>query len=104
VQRFFYMNFMGNTESKPAKLSLTDWLALERTRLANERTFLAYFRTAFALLAGGLTIARLEVLQDIRGLGYAFIVIAPITLLIGTWRLYKVNKKIDRHYDGDARQ
>ena len=89
---------MKKPESSRAKLSLTDWLALERTRLANERTFLAYFRTAFALLAGGLTIARLEVLQDIRGLGYAFVAMAPATMLFGIWRLLRVNKKIDQHY------
>jgi putative membrane protein len=89
---------MKKPEPSRAKLSLTDWLALERTRLANERTFLAYFRTAFALLAGGLTIARLEVLQDIRGLGYVFVALAPLTLLVGVWRLYRVNKKIGQHY------
>lgn len=92
---------MDNSNTNQIKLSLTDWLALERTRLANERTFLAYFRTAFALLAGGLTIARLEVLQDIHWLGYVFITLAPFTLLIGLWRLLLVNKKIDRHYQGD---
>lgn len=85
---------------KPDSLSLTDWLALERTRLANERTFLAYFRTAFALVAGGLTIARLEALRDIHWLGYVFVGLAPIMLITGIWRLYSVNKKIGRHYGG----
>ena len=33
----------------PAQLIARDWLALSRSRLANERTLLAYIRTAVAL-------------------------------------------------------
>ena len=35
-------------------LSLTNRLALQRTRLANERTFLTYVRTSLAMLGFGL--------------------------------------------------
>lgn len=80
------------------KLSLTDWLAIERTRLANERTFLAYFRTALALLAGSVTILRLDVFEDIRWLGYIFLVLAPLVLLTGIWRLISVKREIERRY------
>lgn len=87
-------------ELKP-KLSLTDWLAIERTRLANERTFLAYFRTALALLAGGVTIVRLDAFQDVRWLGYAFLVLAPLVFLVGLWRLFSVKRRIEgRFYVG----
>ena len=37
-------------------LSLSDELALERTRLANERTNLAYLRTGLALVIAGLSL------------------------------------------------
>ncbi|RYU81601.1 DUF202 domain-containing protein [Hymenobacter persicinus] len=37
-------------------LSLSDVLALERTRLANERTVLAYLRTGMALLIAGVSL------------------------------------------------
>ena len=80
------------------KLTLTDWLAIERTRLANERTFLAYFRTSLALLAGSVTILRLEAFEDIRWLGYILLVLAPLILLAGIWRLISVKKEIDRRY------
>jgi putative membrane protein len=39
----------------PDELILRDRLALDRTHLANERTLLAYARTAFMLLAAGAT-------------------------------------------------
>ncbi|RZK97325.1 MAG: DUF202 domain-containing protein, partial [Hymenobacter sp.] len=37
----------------PLSLSLSDQLALQRTRLANERTLLTYVRTSLALLGFG---------------------------------------------------
>lgn len=88
-------------ETKP-KLSLSDWLAIERTRLANERTFLAYLRTALALLAGGVTIVRLDAFQDVRWLGYAFLVLAPLVFLVGVWRLFSVRRRLEgRNYVGE---
>jgi putative membrane protein len=85
-------------EEDDIKLSLTDWLAIERTRLANERTFLAYFRSSLALLAGGVTILRLEAFEDIRWLGYILLVFAPLIFLSGIWRLISVKRKIERRY------
>lgn len=40
---------------------LRDCLALDRTRLANERTLLAYVRTAFMLVVAGATALKLFV-------------------------------------------
>jgi putative membrane protein len=85
-------------EEKEIKLSLSDWLAIERTRLANERTFLAYFRTALALLAGSVTILRLDAFKDIRWLGYTLLMWVPLVLLVGVWRLVSVKREIERRY------
>ena len=46
---------MPNIDPPPV-LSLSDELALERTRLANERTNLAYLRTGLALVVAGLSL------------------------------------------------
>lgn len=40
------------------KLILRDFLAADRTALANERTFLAYIRTSFTLVLAGITILK----------------------------------------------
>ena len=40
---------------KPEEMILRDRLAIDRTHLANERTLLAYVRTAFMLLIAGAT-------------------------------------------------
>ena len=84
------------SEDKP--LIVRDFLAVERTHLANERTFLAYFRTFIVLLSSGVAILKLEALTEIKDLGWVLIVIAPLFLLIGLWRLRRVNKKIKQYY------
>ena len=86
---------MAETKSK---LSLSDWLAIERTRLANERTFLAYFRTSLALLAGSVTILRLDAFRDIRWLGYILLALVPLVLFVGIGRLLSVKRRIEGRY------
>jgi putative membrane protein len=85
-----------SVENKP--LIVRDFLAIERTHLANERTFLAYFRTFIVLLSSGVAILKLEALSEIQEIGWSLIVVAPIFLLVGLWRLRRVNRKIKRYY------
>jgi len=79
-------------------LTTRDWLAIERTKLANERTFLAYFRTFIVFLASGITILKLEFLTELKSLGFALVIMAPLLLIIGLIRLLKVKRKIKKHY------
>ena len=80
------------------KLITRDWLAIERTKLANERTFLAYFRTFLVILGTGITILKLDLLADLKSFGITLIIISPIILIIGIYRLIKVKKTIRKHY------
>jgi putative membrane protein len=79
-------------------LPLTDFLALERTLLANERTFLAYFRTSVIFLATGLGFLNIQMLENVELLGIAFIILSPVVLSIGIYRLFRVKKKIRQFY------
>ncbi|WP_452599302.1 DUF202 domain-containing protein [Pontimicrobium sp. MEBiC01747] len=81
------------------QLITRDWLAIERTKLANERTFLAYFRTFIVFLGTGLTILKLEFFTDLKSFGLILLVISPIILIIGLYRLMRVKKNIKRHYN-----
>ncbi|SNR71352.1 DUF202 domain-containing protein [Lutibacter flavus] len=83
------------------KIILRDFLALERTKLANERTFLAYFRTFIVFLSSGFAILKLEFLQELKALGYYFLIIAPILLCIGIVRFFYVRKRIRKYYKMD---
>lgn len=85
---------------KPSEnLGLTDILALDRTRLANERTFLAYFRTFIVFISSGLAIVKLDILVDIKWLGYVLTIIGPIMLVVGTARFFYVKRHIKKMYN-----
>lgn len=77
---------------------LSDQLAIERTRLANERTFLAYFRSSIVFLSSGFAIIKLEVLNEIEWIGYILLGIGPILLLIGLLRFIYVRRSIKKYY------
>ncbi|MET4107713.1 DUF202 domain-containing protein [Hymenobacter sp. UYP22] len=75
----------------PDSLSLSDRLALQRTRLANERTFLTYVRTSLAMLGFGLVLIQLH---PVRAglLGYGAVTAATLVMLIG-WLRFRQRRK-----------
>ena len=87
-----------SNKSNEHPLITRDWLAIERTKLANERTFLAYFRTFLVILGTGVTILKLEFFSDLKSYGIILIIVSAIILVIGIVRLFRVKKKIRKHY------
>lgn len=83
---------------KNDKLILRDLLAIDRTRLSNERTFLSYFRSFIVIVSSGIAIVKIDLLDEIQGLGIAFIVIGPMLLVIGLARFFYVKKHIKKLY------
>lgn len=83
---------------KKEDISKTDWLAIERTKLANERTLLAYFRTFVVVFGSGLTLVKVDLLKGLESLGYIFIGLSLVFLLIGLTRFYFARKRINRYY------
>lgn len=85
-------------EDKKQHLSLTDELAIARTNLANERTYLAYFRTSVVLFSSGVAIVRLEFFEKMYDFGLGLVIISPIVILIGTMRFWRFKNKIRKMY------
>lgn len=83
------------SEVSKDKLILRDQLALDRTVLANERTFLAYVRTALALFATGGFAIRFFDSVLLEAVGWIFIVLGVITVVIGHLRYRKVKRLIE---------
>jgi putative membrane protein len=77
-------------------LTRTDLLAIERTELANKRTLLAYIRTAFSLFLASLGIIEFFENQYLIYLGFIFIPVAIMFLIIGIFRFKQSESKIDR--------
>jgi putative membrane protein len=70
-----------------SELILRDHLALDRTRLANERTLLAYIRTAFMLVVAGVTALKLFVeTPAVVITAWLFVGLGLLVLFIGIWR------------------
>ncbi|MDW3192800.1 MAG: DUF202 domain-containing protein [Cytophagales bacterium] len=80
-------------------MNKTDLLALERTKLANERTFLAYFRTFVVVFGSGLTLVKVDFLNNLESLGYLFMGLAILLFLVGVIRFFVVKKRLDRWSD-----
>jgi len=88
---------------KPAPQHQTDAelqraYALDRTVLANERTFAAWIRTGLAALVGGLAVER--ILLDvhpawlIRGVAVALILFSAGAFLLAAWRYAHLGIKL----------
>jgi len=70
----------------PGQLILRDHLAIDRTVLANERTFLAYIRTALTLFVVGASLIKFFDSPTATVLGWIFIPIGLVVLAFGISR------------------
>jgi putative membrane protein len=80
------------------EIILRDYLALERTRLANERTLFAYLRTSLYLIMAGIGFHQLEGLDNIKWMGTPSLVLSGLLLLLGIARYIRMNRRIRRFY------
>lgn len=89
------------------ELILRDYLALDRTRLANERTLLAYIRTALMLVVAGVTALKLLVVTPAVVItAWLFVVLGVLVLMIGGWRFRAMRIRINErfyHWQDDRR-
>jgi putative membrane protein len=73
---------------------LRDYLALDRTILANERTLLSYLRTFIGTFSAGIALVKLfdTVFTNITGLIFA--AASPVFIVIGVIRFIQISKKL----------
>jgi putative membrane protein len=83
------------------RIILRDFLALERTTLANERTLFAYIRTSLYLILGGIGLVQLKDFENIRWIGYFSFGLSATLIVFGLVRFYKLRKKLQKYYDED---
>lgn len=77
---------------------LRDYLAIERTRLANERTLLSYIRSSLYLLLGGIGLFQLKNVADFKYLAILSLVFSAIFFFIGVYRFTLLKKSLKRLY------
>lgn len=80
--------------TRPVPANTNEILALERTKLANERTLLSYIRSSLYLLLGGIGILQLKDFERIQWLGYVALVVCVIFLAIGIFRYVLLSRRL----------
>ncbi|GFZ41727.1 DUF202 domain-containing protein [Bacteroides nordii] len=76
------------------ELILRDHLALERTKLANERTLFSYIRTSLYLLTAGIGILQIENVSRLHGLAWICIISGIILFFLGFTRFWQMRKHL----------
>lgn len=90
-------DFTGRFDRKE-EIILRDYLAIERTKLANERTLLSYIRASLYLVIGGIAFLGMEELEEIKNVGIAALCISITMLIIGIIRFYQLNRQLKKLY------
>ncbi|MBU0727758.1 DUF202 domain-containing protein [Patescibacteria group bacterium] len=76
------------------RLTLRDYLAAHRTVLANDRTWLGNIRTSMTFFVAGVSFIQFFDLEIIRMIGWAFIPIGILNLILGLFRYIQRRKMI----------
>lgn len=80
------------------KIILRDFLAMERTSLANERTLFSYIRASLYLAIGGVAILEYEGFATFNWLSYVVFGLSLVLIFIGVFRYRRLKKKLDTYY------
>ncbi len=80
------------------EIILRDYLAIERTRLANERTLLSYIRSSLYLLLAGIAFFQLEAFPNFKFLAFLSLVFSVVFMAIGIFRFALLKRSLKRLY------
>ena len=73
-----------------------DYLALDRTELANSRTLLAYIRTAVAVFAAGIGMMEFIENSVIAVIGVVFMAVSPFVAVIGVICYIRMKSRLSK--------
>lgn len=88
----FTDNFVNHED-----LILRDYLALQRTKLANERTLFTYIRTSLYLLTVGVGILEIKSIEHLRALAFIGFFSSALLLLIGLLKYNQLRKQLNSY-------
>lgn len=77
---------------------LRDYLALERTRLANETTLLSYIKAALYLFLSGLAVKQVDGFGNIRWIGNLALVLSVLFAVSGIARFIILRNRLRKYY------
>ncbi len=80
------------------QIILRDYLAIERTRLANERTLLSYIRSSLYLLLGSIGFFQLNEYPNFKYLALTALIFSIVFFVIGIYRFSLLKRSLKRLY------
>lgn len=80
------------------KIILRDYLAMQRTTLANERTLFSYIRTSLYLAIGGVGFMKVATLEDLIWLGYPALALSGGIAVYGIVRYLILRHRLKKFY------
>lgn len=105
-KKVFSNKFSKQLSSKIAKpfitreqIILRDYLALQRTTLANERTLFSYIRTSLYLVLGGIGLSQVAYFEHLKWVGTVALSLSGIVLVYGFVRYIVLRRKLQKFYD-----
>ncbi|WP_026967030.1 DUF202 domain-containing protein [Algoriphagus terrigena] len=78
------------------ELIVRDYLARQRTALANDRTLLSFIRTALYFLVSGTALFEVRELAHVRQLGYLAFGLSFAFLAIGIFNYFRIKRKLKK--------
>ena len=90
---------LKSTYKNREKIILRDFLAMERTTLANERTLFAYLRAGVYMIIAGIAFLELREFMDLEWLSYVLFGFSLILFIYGISRYVILNRKLHVFYD-----
>src|SRR6476469_1355453 len=79
-------------EKEHEQMILRDYLAVDRTMMTNETSFLSYIRTSLALIAAGATMIKVFTDPSAQAIGWAFIAVGGWLTIHGYNRYRKTDE------------
>lgn len=81
---------------------LRDWLALDRTILANERTVLAWTRTGISVFLAGVTLIKYVDDDFFQVIGFCGVVLGILVTFFGIRRYVRLRKQLGKLYTSEV--
>lgn len=77
-------------------LIVRDFLARQRTKLANDRTLLSYIRTSLYFIVSGTALIKVNDLENVKELGYFSFLISLGLLILGFINFFRLKRKLNK--------
>ena len=102
IKKIKFLRF-GRDFEPDQKIILRDYLAIERTRLANERTLLSYVRSSLYLL-GAIALYQLKEFANFEYLALVALIFCVIFFVIGVYRFTLLKRSLKKLYYNAEKQ